>query len=63
MQIKNITIGACLSALLMFVAACTPIVPEKYMTIEAAPVIYPDYAGTTIPVNIAPLAMKSLWHN
>ncbi len=58
MQIKNITISACLSALLMFVAACTPTVPEKYMMIEAAPVIYPDYTGTTIPVNIAPLAFS-----
>ncbi|MBQ2949437.1 MAG: PD40 domain-containing protein [Prevotella sp.] len=37
-------------------AACNNAkVPDDYSKSETQPAIYPDYAGTTIPVNIAPL--------
>lgn len=40
--------------LLSLLAACTPS-PENVRDTDALPDIYPDYAGVTVPVNIAPL--------
>lgn len=40
--------------LLSLLAACSPS-PENVRETDAFPDIYPDYAGVTVPVNIAPL--------
>ena len=40
------------------VAACTPVIPDKYAMEEAEPQIYPHYSGVTIPCNIAPLTFR-----
>ena len=40
-------------------AACHQVqVPDSYAKTDGLPVIYPDYVGVTIPVNIAPLTFK-----
>lgn len=43
---------------LLAVVACAPSVPEKSMAVEKAPEIYPQYAGVTVPCNIAPLVFS-----
>lgn len=48
-------------ALLFLCAACSqkaPLVPEKYATVDAKPVIYPDYTDVVVPCNIAPLVFR-----
>lgn len=56
MSIKNIT------ATILFAAAmvsCSHVtVPETYSKSGKSPLIYPDYAGVTVPVNIAPLTFQ-----
>ena len=37
------------------VAGCSPDVPSDYAQADELPLIYPDYAGVTVPVNMAPL--------
>ena len=51
---KNLTIYVCLTALLLAAFSCTPSVPQCDRIEEDAD-IFPDYRGTTVPPNIAPL--------
>ena len=43
------------AAILMLFTACTTKVPTEFTSVEKMPSIYPNYIGTTIPCNIAPL--------
>ena len=42
----------------MLLASCSPEVPAQYDTVDALPVIFPDYTNVTVPCNIAPLAFR-----
>ena len=43
----------------ILLAACGgPSVPTDYIQKDLLPAIYPDYAGVTVPVNIAPLTFE-----
>ena len=50
---KNFIVYISALALLL---ACAPSVPEQSVSMDRMPEIYPDYAGVTVPCNIAPLA-------
>lgn len=54
MRINNIVLG---TVLFLFIVSCRTGV-ENYTDIDRLPVIFPDYAGITIPPNIAPLNFK-----
>ena len=43
---------------LIFVASCIPSVPEKSVSVDRLPEIYPHYADVTVPCNIAPLTFR-----
>ena len=53
-----------LFSFLLFVLALTACrqaqVPANYQQVKREPLIYPDYAGVTVPVNIAPLNFELL---
>ena len=45
--------------LVLILTACNHVsVPTQYTDNNQLPAIYPDYAGVTIPVNIAPLSFE-----
>lgn len=49
------------AVLLFAIVACAdkaPRVPDDYDKVAEAPAIYPDYAGVTVPCNIAPLTFR-----
>jgi len=46
--------------LLLAVASCSPRTPETYREVAREPNLSPDYAGTVIPANIAPLNFQVL---
>ena len=57
---KRLSEYICVISLLLC-AACsqrTPLVPDKYTSVEAKPAIYPDYTDVVIPCNIAPLVFR-----
>lgn len=39
---------------LTFLSGCSPSVPKAFEEVGAAPSLYPDYLGTTLPINVAP---------
>ena len=43
---------------LVFLVSCTTAVPDKSVSLDRTPVIYPGYADVTIPCNIAPLTFR-----
>lgn len=45
----------CISALILLLAGCNSPLPDSVYGSEGPAIIYPDYKGTTVPVNIAPL--------
>lgn len=47
-----------LMSVLFLTSACVR-KPDKYIIVDTFPDIFPDYAGVTIPVNMAPLNFKS----
>ena len=47
-----------LSAVALLLVACGPSLPGKYNSTGVQPSITPDYAGVTIPCNIAPLVFE-----
>ena len=47
-----------LSLLALLLAACGRQVPQQYEQSDKLPLIYPDYTGVTIPVNLAPLTFQ-----
>ena len=49
------TIHYSLFALLLLASCHSPQVPDSFSDAGQAPDIYPDYAGVTVPVNMAPL--------
>ena len=50
---------ALLAALVAMLTACNSGIPANYRESASLPDIYPDYAGVTIPVNIAPLTFET----
>ena len=54
---KNISVYLFALAVVLL-AACSPSVPGEYAKVESEPQIYPQYAGVTIPCNIAPLTFR-----
>ena len=53
---KNLIISA---VSILFLAACNGAsVPTQFSDSQQLPNIYPDYAGVTVPVNIAPLSIE-----
>jgi uncharacterized lipoprotein YmbA len=44
-----------LIAALIMVACRQTQVPASYKQLQKEPLVYPDYIGVTVPVNIAPL--------
>lgn len=51
---SNIGIAMCAAALMMTITMCSE-TPQNVKDVNAEAKIYPDYAGVTIPSNIAPL--------
>ena len=47
-----------LLSVVALMTACSPQVPENYTSSNEQPVIYPDYKGVMVPVNIAPLTFE-----
>ena len=45
-------------SILILAISCTPAVPEKSISLDAVPALYPQYADVTIPCNIAPLTFR-----
>ena len=45
----------CIPALILLLAGCNSPLPDSVYGSEGPAIIYPDYKGTTVPVNIAPL--------
>lgn len=43
---------------LILVVSCAPSVPEKSVSVDRVPVIYPHYIDVTVPCNIAPLTFR-----
>lgn len=54
MRMKNIVI---VTVLLLFIISCKSGV-ENFTEVGRGPVIFPDYSGITVPLNIAPLNFK-----
>jgi len=53
-SLKELAIGVW-TAMLCLLAGCGPTEPLEFLERPQPPLIYPDYSGTTIPPNIAPL--------
>lgn len=45
-------------SILILAISCTPAVPEKSISLDTVPALYPQYADVTIPCNIAPLTFR-----
>ena len=45
-------------SILILAISCTPAVPEKSISLDAVPALYPQYADVTITCNIAPLTFR-----
>ncbi|MCQ2253052.1 MAG: hypothetical protein MJZ61_06365 [Bacteroidales bacterium] len=49
----------CILAAAAVLGSCSPKVPDSFTEKAELPYIYPDYAGVTVPCNIAPLNFKT----
>ena len=45
-------------SILILAISCAPVVPEKSISLDTVPILYPQYADVTIPCNIAPLTFR-----
>lgn len=58
MNLKNLIQSIYLSLIIVFTVSCSGKLPNEFSETDKSPDIFPNYAGITIPPNIAPLNFR-----